>query len=160
MRYLPLLLPVFCLFACGADGGNLPGYSDLNLLRYDIPLIIQAPDSAKVKTASLSGVMQDVTVRSPEDRYAVQILASQASTSDMARLKAEQLELVRSNRYFERVVKEDEDGFIFENKIDSTAIYGFRHIVYQGSREFIFQNSFEGTFTLPEVERMYTAVRN
>ena len=158
MRFLLLLLPLI-VFACASDGSAIPGYQSLDLLQYDVPVKILAPDSAKVKTASLSGVMQDITVRSPEDDYAIQILASQASTNDMARLKAEQLELVRGNRYFSSVVSEDENGFIFENKIDTTSMYGFRHIVYKGNREFVFQNSFEGVFTLPQVERMYKAVR-
>ncbi|MEM6771812.1 MAG: hypothetical protein AAF597_14610, partial [Bacteroidota bacterium] len=107
----------------------------------------------------LSGIMQDVTIKSPEDNYSVQVLGSRAATNDMAKLKAEQLDLVRSNRYFERIVTEEPDGFIFENKIDSTAIFGFRYIIYQGDQEFVFQNGLEGTFSLADIEAMYAAVK-
>ena len=151
------LLFVF-LTACAADDGGIPGYRDLDLLQYDLPFTVQAPDSVAVRSSSLSGVMTDVTLVSPEDNYAVQVLASQATTNDMARLKAEQLELVRGNRYFERIVAETTDGFLFENRIDTLATFGFRHIVYQGNREFVFQNALSGTFTEQEARRMYRAV--
>lgn len=157
MRFLCLLALPFLLFACSAD--DTAKWGDLDLMKYNIPLTIAAPDSARVVAANLSVIMQDVTITSLEDRYAVQILASQASTNDMARLKAEQLELVRDNRYFSSIVREEDAGFIFENKIDTTSLFGFRHIVYQGDKEFVFQNSFQGIFTLPEIEAMYKAVK-
>ncbi len=77
----------------------------------------------------------------------------------MARLKSGQLDLVRDNRYFESIVREEEQGFIFLNMIDSTSLYGFRYIIYQGDQEFVFQNAFDGTFNLMEVEAMYAAVK-
>jgi hypothetical protein len=144
-------------FGCG--DGQREGYRALDLTSYNIPVTIQAPDSAVVTSKSLSGVMDDITVRSQADRYNVQILASDARTNDMTRLKADALELVRDNRYFDRIVREEPDGFIFENKIDTTSVYGFRHIVYQGDREIVFQNAFDGVFTLEEIENMYESVR-
>ena len=77
----------------------------------------------------------------------------------MTRLKAEQLELVRDNRYFTGIIEENTDGFLFENTIDSTSIFGFRHIVYQGDRSFIFQNGFDSTYGLEDIRAMYAAVR-
>ena len=150
-----LLLLIFT--SCDEDGRG--GYSDLDLTAYNIPVTIQAPDSAQVKAQSLSGLMDDVIIASPEDRFAVQVLASNARTNDMARLKAQQLELVRDNRYFDRIVEEEPEGFIFENKIDTTSAYGFRYIVYRGDREIVFQNSFDGVFSLPEVRNMYESVK-
>ena len=151
------LLLLLIISSCGQDGRG--GYADLDLTGYNIPVTIQAPDSAVVEAQSLSGLIDDVTIASPEDRYAVQVLASDARTNDMARLKAQQLELVRDNRYFDRIVEEEPQGFIFENKIDTTSAYGFRYIVYRGDREIVFQNSFDGVFTLPEVRNMYESVK-
>ena len=155
MRFIAsCLLALFLLASDPADQ-----WKELDLMKYQIPVKIMAPDSAKVKATNLSGIMQDVTVKSSADRYSVQVLASQASTNDMTKLKAEQLELVRDNRYFESIVREDPNGFIFQNLIDTTSLYGFRHIIYQGDQEFVFQNSFDGTFSLEEVEAMYRAVQ-
>ncbi|WP_116124593.1 hypothetical protein [Lewinella sp. IMCC34183] len=158
MRLLfPGLILVLLILACGPD--DRAGYRSLDLTQYNIPVTIQAPDSAQVVSTTLSGVMDDVTIKSPADRYAVQVLASDASTNDMARLKADEVELVRGNRYFERIVTEEPQGFIFENKIDTSSAYGFRYIIYRGDREIVFQNSFDGVFSLAEVENMYESVK-
>jgi len=157
MRYVAIFALLFSLFAC--TGEPAPEWKPLDLTKHNVPVTIAAPDSARVKATNLSGIMQDVTITSPDDRYAVQVLASQASTNDMARLKSEQLQLVRDNRYFASVVREEPQGFVFQNKIDTTSIYGFRYIIYQGDQEFVFQNSFSGTFNLAEVEAMYAAVK-
>lgn len=157
MRFTFFLAMAIALSSCTSDAtGN---WKSLDLMKYNLPVTIMAPDSAEVKSSSLSGVMQDVTIDSPADRYSVQIFSSQASTNDLTRLKAEQLQLVRDNRYFSNIVREEPNGFIFMNQIDSTSIYGFRHIVYQGDQEIVFQNSFGGTFTLEETEAMYAAVK-
>ena len=153
---LILFLALFC-FACTSDPAQ--GWKELDLMQYNVPVSILAPDSVKVQTSNLSGIMQDVTLQSLEDNYSIQILGSQANTNDMTRLKAEQLELVRENRYFESIVREEPQGFIFLNRIDSTELYGFRHIVYLGDKEFVFQNAFDGTFNLEQIEAMYTAVK-
>lgn len=152
-----LLFLIAAVWACHADDHS--DYASLDLTEYNIPVTILAPDSAQVQSQSLSGVMDDVTIRSTADRYAVQVLANRARTSDMARLKADQLELVRDNRYFARVVEEEPQGFIFENKIDTTSAYGFRYIIYRGDREIVFQNSFDGVFSLDEVRDMYESVK-
>jgi len=159
MRIIASCLLALFFLACASDPADQ--WKELDLMKYQIPVKIMAPDSAKVKATNLSGIMQDVTVKSLTDRYcySVQVLASQASTNDMTKLKAEQLELVRDNRYFESIVKEEPNGFIFQNLIDTTSLYGFRHIIYQGDQEFVFQNSFDGTFSLEEVEAMYAAVQ-
>ncbi len=157
MRVLCFLVLSLLLASCATDpAGN---WSELDLTGYNLPVKIMAPDSAKVISSNLSSIMRDVTVKSEEDDYSIQILASQASTNDMTRLKAEQLELVRDNRYFSKVVREEDNGFIFENQIDSTSIFGFRYIIYQGDQEFVFQNGFDSTYGLEAIEAMFSAVK-
>ncbi|CAH1000086.1 hypothetical protein LEM8419_01252 [Neolewinella maritima] len=157
MRIGIFITAVLLCWGCGQDGGT--SFRALDLTEYNIPVTIQAPDSARVVAGKLSGIIEDVTVKSPADRYAVQILASTAATNDMTRLKATELEAVRDNRYFERIVSEDPAGFIFENKIDTTSAFGFRYIVYQGDREIVFQNTFDGVYTLDETTAMYNSVK-
>ena len=157
MRKLFYLLLACGVLACAGDAAD--DWPTLDLTRHNIPLTIQAPDSAKVNSQSFGGLMHDVTVESPEDDYGIQILAADAITNDMTRLKADQIDGVRDNRYFSRIVREEPDGFVFENRIDSTTIYGFRYIVYQGDKEYVFQNSLSGTFTEAAVEKMYSAVK-
>ena len=159
MRHPTLLTLLLPLLLCTCGPADSDGYPELDLTRYNVPLKITAPDSAKVTSQTLSGIMHDVTIASPQDDYFVQVLASQAETNDMARLKTNQLELVRDNRYFSRVVREEPNGFIFENRIDSTSTFGFRYIVYQGDQEFVFQNGLGGTYNEAQIERLYAAVK-
>ena len=157
MRYFFSLIICLLIVACASEPGF--DWKELDLTGHRVAVSIMAPDSAKVASKSLSGVIQDVTIKSTEDNYSVQVLGSRAATNDMAKLKAEQLDLVRSNPYFERVIVEEPNGFIYENMIDTTAIYGFRYIIYQGDQEFVFQNGLEGTFGLEAIEAMYAAVK-
>ena len=157
MRALCFLVLSLLLASCATDPAG--SWSELDLTAHNLPVKIMAPDSAKVISSNLSSIMRDVTIKSEEDDYSIQILASQASTNDMTRLKAEQLELVRDNRYFSKVVREEDNGFIFENQIDSTSIFGFRYIIYQGDQEFVFQNGFDATYGLEAIEAMYSAVK-
>ena len=131
-----------------------------DLLKYGIPITIMAPDSALVKADDLGGgLIKDVTIKG-DDNYSIQIYATQATTNDMAQVKAGQLAEVKGNRYFSRIVMEESDGFIYETVIDSSNInYGFRHIRIQGDVEYIFQTGLIGQFTQDEAQRLYAAVR-
>lgn len=159
MVYRISCLLLVALFMVGCQSGDEDGWQELNLMRYNIPVSIMAPDSAKVKMSEVSGVVRDVTIISEADNYAVQIFSGQAFTNDLARIKAGQLELVRDNPYFERIVSEDPAGFIFENRIDSVANYGFRRILYKGDKEIIFQNGMGRIFSEAETAAMYEAVK-
>ncbi len=150
------LVLLLLLSSCGKD---LPdGWQELNLMRYNIPLSIQAPDSARVLSSEVSGVMRDVTVSDVANNFYLQIFSSQAYTQDIAKLKANQLDLVRANPYFERIVEETPYSFIFENKIDSTTTFGFRYIVYMGDKEIILQNAMGRIADEASIRKMYEAV--
>ena len=151
--FLPILVA-----ACQSEpGGSL---RETDLMPYGIPVSIMAPDSAEIKADDLGGgLIKDVTIRG-KDNYNVQVFATQAETSDMARIKAGQLADVKSIRFFEKIINEEEDGFIYQTAIDSNNIsYNFRYIVLQGDLEIIFQAGFLGTFSQEEAERMYQAVQ-
>lgn len=154
--FLFLALPLLFL-ACRKDAKS--GLKETDLLPYGIPVTILAPDSAQVKGQDLAGVYRDVTIKG-KGNYSVQVLASTAEDSNLPRIKAEQLADVKANRYFQRIVREEEDGFLFETALDSTYTnYGFRYIVLQGDLEIIFQTGMVGQFTLQEAESMYEAVQ-
>ena len=145
------------IFACSSEEKS--NLVPLNLLKYGLPVTIMAPDSADVKKVDMGAILKDVTVKKGDD-YFVQIYASQAATNDIARLKAEQLVDVKENPFFSKIVQEEEAGFIYENKIDSTAItYGFSYAYVQGDMEYIFRTGLIGTFTLEQVETMFNAVK-
>lgn len=157
MKYRIFIAAVLLTFmACQQD--NREALKPLNLLDYGVPLTIMAPDSAEINTMDMI-VTKDITVKKGED-YFVQIYASDATTTDIAKIKADQLSDVKSNRYFSRIVQEDESGFIYETAVDSSLVnYGFRYILLKGDKEYIFQTGLIGDFSQEDVEVMYKAVK-
>ncbi len=153
MKYGIAFFMLLLCFSCGKEEVKKP----LNLLQYGLPITIQAPDSAKVKTSDM-GIFKDISVVSGDD-YAVQIFASKAISVDILKIKTEQLATVQNTPYFSKLVREEDQGFIFENKIDSTANYSFRYIQVMGDQEIIFQTGMSGIFSLEEVEEMYKSVK-
>lgn len=146
----------FLLFQC--QGDQTEKWNSMDLLEHGIPLSVLAPDSAKVEKMNLGGILQDVTLRRGDD-YFIQIYASDAATNDVTKLKADQLAEVKTNRFFTRIVEEDESGFIYETQIDSLTNFGFRYVHLQADREYIFQTGLTGTYSLDEVKKMYNSVQ-
>lgn len=158
MKNITLLLFAILFFAA-CESEEKVNLQPLDLLEYGVPVTIMAPDSAEVKKSDFGPFMKDVTVRKGKD-YFVQIYASQASTTDIAQLKAQALTEVKGKKYFSKIISEEMAGFIYETKVDSNYIdYGFRYIRVQGSNEFIFQTGLIGPFTLEAVQNMYEAVK-
>lgn len=152
-----LLLLITTSFACQQDATS--DWVTHDLLDNGIPVTIEGPDSIRVSVTDALGVIQDITIDSPDDNYHLQIYASQAATDDIALLKADLISDVRRNPFFTKVVEEDESGFVYETMIDSTNYYGFRHVHVQGDQEFIFQTGIAHTFQLEEAKRLREAVR-
>jgi len=129
-----------------------------SLLSYGVPLSIPAPDSVLVEQMDLI-VKKDISLRN-DDGYFIQIFAGDATTKDIAAVKASQKSEVESNPYFSKILSENTTGFLYETAVDSNNInYGFRHIVIQGDREYIFQTGLIGRFTLEQVNKMYDAAQ-
>lgn len=159
MRKIVLIAGCSLLFVLSCQKEKQDDWKPLDLLQYGIPITVLAPDSSLVKSDDLGGLIKDVTVKSGDD-YSIQIYATDAITTDIAKIKAAQLAEVKGNRYFSKIVEEEEAGFLYEMMLDSTNInYGFRHIRVQGDMEFIFQPGLIGTFSLEEAKRMYEAVK-
>jgi len=151
-----IVLSGLIFFACQSDSNA--GLTPTSLLEYGVPITILAPDSVDVSVDDI-GMIKDITVEGG-DEFFIQIYASDAETTDIARIKAEQLDLVKASPFFSKIMEEDQNGFIFENVIDSTTTsYGFRHIRVQGDREFVFQNHLSRIFSLDQVTQMNKAVQ-
>lgn len=153
-----LLFAATLLFACKND--PIQDWKETNLLACcQLPISVLAPDSATIKSSNLGDLFKDITIKSGSD-YFVQIYASEATTNDIAKIKSDQLKQVKEFPFFSRMVEEDEDGFIYENKIDSTNInYGFRYIAVKGDMEYLFQPGLTGLFTEGQARRMFEAVK-
>ena len=146
------------LTACAPDG-HPKGWQPLDLMGEGVPVTVLAPPDTDVKPGGLeSTLLKDLTLDGGEE-YNVQLFYATATTNDIAKLKNDLLQSVKRNRYFQRVVREDVAGFIFENRIDTIPSFGFRFVKLQGDLELNFQSGYNQLFTLEEAESMYEAVK-
>ena len=156
MRLFSLFIIVIFLAACGSTEDNY--LKPRNLLEYGIPYTILTPDSVDIKKENLV-VQDEVIIKSQKsDDYEVRIYFGEA-TKDVTGTKAEHLNNLKSISVYTsvNVILDEPNGFIFETVIDSTLHnFGFRRIVVQGDREYIFQSG-NGTYTKEQAEEMYQA---
>jgi len=153
------ILGVGILFGCNSEG--TPGaWKEHNLLRYDLPVRVMGPDSVKVTSNNLL-FSKDVTIEGAlEDGYGIQIFSSEASSQDPKKIKAEELAASKKHQFFDELIQDDDQGFIFSTKLDSANVYhGFKYIKVQGAKEYIYQNLSGRKYDLDDVKKMYKAVQ-
>ncbi len=158
---LSLLVYAFALAllqGCSPDAQHPRGWVPLDLLPHGVPTIILAPPDAVVKAGSIqSSMVKDLTITGGKD-YSIQLFYSPTLTNDILRLKNEQLQNVRANRYFRKVTKEDSAGFLYQFNVEGTESYGFRYVKLQGDLELVFQTGLGGIFSAEDAQLMYEAV--
>ena len=154
-NWLLLIGSCLLIFACESDPTS--NWKPLNLLEHGVSMTILAPDSAEVKTSDMI-VQKDITVKKGDD-YAIQIYASDATTTDVSKVLAEQKAIVKELSFFSKIVKEEPNSFIYEMVLDSAKTnYDFRYVRIKGDKEFIFQTGYLGDFSLENVEQLLESV--
>jgi hypothetical protein len=133
-------------------------YEDYDLVKHGLSLKIKAPAEPEVTVVDL-GIAKDVTVKKGES-FNIQIISSTATEYDISKIIAEKKADVEGGPYFSQIVQEDENGFIFEKKIDEENInYDFRAVKIVGDVEYDFQTGLMGKFSKEAVMDMYEAVK-
>ncbi len=157
-RFLLLALAFSLIYACDTDS-HPRGWQPLNLMEYGAPVSVLAPTKAEVKKGKMeSKLVNDLSIYGG-DNYQIQLFYAVAITNDIARIKNDQMEIVKTNRYFHRIVREDVAGFIYEMRMDTVPNYGFQFIKLQGDTELTFQSGMNKIFELEDIEMMYDAVK-
>ena len=154
LKNIFFLFSLALLVSCGEPQSEL---HDLDLLSHGMPVSLKAPEGSEISKSSIA-FQQEVVIKG-SDNFNVLVSMDDVMLRDEAKLKEQKLSQAKENRYFFRVVEETENGFIYENRIDSTnSSYGFNYVRVKGDKEYIFQNARTGIFTLEEVKRMFEAV--
>jgi len=150
------LFVFFFITSCSSD--KKEKVTSLDLMSYGVPIKVKAPEGTVVKVKDMS-IYKDITLKKGKD-YFVQILSSSASTTDISKIKEERLSEVKLNPFFSNVILDEENGFVFEKKInDSTFNYDFRYVKVQGDNQFTFQTGLFGLFTKDQTLKMYESVK-
>ena len=159
-KYLILTVAIAILFASCMPKDNPKGeWKPLDLLPHGLPVTILAPDSAEVSVTRV-GVVEDVTISKPGDRYGIQIYVQPAFSNDLPALKSSQVEEVKSTAEFQKILEEDEHGFLFALRSGNLEYYSFRLVHLQADKEYIFTTTFNEQYTLEEARQLLHAVRN
>jgi hypothetical protein len=143
---------VIIMTACKQGGVKMV---TVDLLKYGIPVTIQAPENAKVTQPYGEG---EVWIQDAASNFDIQVTKMIALGNDAAKVKSEQLESTKAVEGFSKLITEEKNGFIFEENID-VVNYDFKYIVVQGDKQYIFQKGFTSIATLEAVEKMYEAVK-
>lgn len=148
---------ISCMLLLNCKTDKSASYPSKNLLKHGFAISVKAPENAEIKFDDL-GIMQELSISSGND-YNIQILKSTANTTNPKESLADQMDLVKGDRYFSKVIEEYENGFIFEKKIDKNINYDFRFVKLIGEDEYIYQTGMVGTFTEESVREMYKSVQ-
>lgn len=149
----------FLVASCTKQATQKESWQPLDLLGNGIPVTILAPDSATVSVTRV-GMVEDVAISKPAERYGLQIYVQPVFTNDLPALKSNQVEEVKSTAEFQKILEEDENGFLFSLRSGDAEYYSFRYIHLQADKEYIFTTAFNEQFTLGEAKRMMDAVKN
>lgn len=157
MRYF-ILATLFVFIGCKGETPATSNLSSYDLMKHGMPIKIMAPANPVVEASDM-GIMKDVTVKG-EGNYFLQITSGISATTDIAALKAQQLSEVKNALFFDEIIEEDENGFIYRKKISEDRInHDFRYIKIQGDQEYMFQVGLTGQYSLEDVQSMYASVK-
>ena len=148
---------VFILFVSliiASCSNNKIETAQFDLIDYGISLSVNAPKSATLLQPS-SG--SEVWIIDTTSNFEIQIKKALSLTNDLTKVKEEELSLVKSTTGFSKIIKETENGFVFEENFDETS-YDFRYFVVQGDHKFIFQKIFTSNPSLEEVEQIFDII--
>lgn len=159
-----LFVALLSLIACeSTPAEEKPAFTKtVNLLEYGIPVELNAPEDAKVVDAS-DDMIQDLRIEG--DHYYVQIYGTVATRPSCKTLADEALiDYKTKNATFQRVVKQDECGFVYAVKTenDTTTYYNFDYFAVKGNKEYRFMSTTSPLVKLnqAQVEAIYEAVKN
>lgn len=148
------LFLIFCTVVLLASCGSKVKTTEFDLIQYGISLTVNAPKNSIITQPSGSS---EVWIIDSTSNFEIQVRKALSLTNDIAKVKEEELYSVKATTGFSKIIKEVENGFIFEENFNETS-YDFRYCVVQGDNKYIFQKIFTSNPTLEEVQRIFEIV--
>ncbi len=146
---------MFLMVSCKPEG---PTLVPLDLLSEGLPLKINAPVDVEIVASDL-GIMKDVTVNNGEG-YNIRILETEATALQAKIITDKIKEEIKQSRYFDSIIVEDEDGFIFKKVIDENYVnFDFRHVKVRGDKQYVIQAGLSTQFTEDQIKVIYNSIK-
>jgi len=151
---LPLLM-----LQCSKPAGS-PAKGATSLLAQGIPLQVRMPQGASIQRRT-AGNITEVTIKGKDEDawFEMTVQNLPAESDDLAWNKHLQLEDVKANIFFTRIMEEDENGFIYEQVPQDKATYHFRYVVVQGLQLYVFSSALGSNLSLEKARELMVAVQ-
>lgn len=132
--------------------------SPRDLMSDGLPIKIMAPDSVQV-TFDDMGIIKEMNVKG-DGNYNVQITAVSTDVANLAKAIDQEKESAEGSAFFSKMIEENEDGFIYEKKIDEEYTnYDFRLVKIRGDQKYVYKTGLGEQYSLDDVKMMYNAVK-
>jgi len=130
-----------------------------SLLSYGIPLYVNIPKDVDINRRNV-GNITEVIVKGKGDKswFEINVQHLPAESDDLAWNKYLQIEDVRNNVYFTRIMEENENGFIYELVPRDKPTYHFRYVIVQGSQLYVISTALGSELSLEQARELYQAV--
>lgn len=130
-----------------------------SLLSYGIPLYVNIPKDVDINRR-IVGNITEVTVKGKDEKSWFELIVQNlpSESEDLAWNKYLQIEDVRNNVYFTRIMEENENGFIYELVPRDKPTYHFRYVIVQGSQLYVISTALGSELTMEQTKELFDAV--
>ena len=128
-----------------------------SLLSYGIPLYVNIPKDVDINRR-IVGNITEVIVKGKDEKSWFELIVQNlpSESEDLAWNKYLQIEDVRNNVYFTRIM--DENGFIYELVPRDKTTYHFRYVIVQGSQLYVISTALGSELTMEQTKELFDAV--
>ena len=142
----------FCM-SCGKEKHQ--DWIETDLLEFGVPVKILTPKDVDIKTSQIKGSI----VLSKGKDYGLDVYSSDATVISETEIKGELMAIVKDMRFFDSIIQEENNGFVYKLTIDSiNTSYGFRKVMIQGSNQIIFQNAIMSSLDEEQAKLIYESL--
>ncbi|MFN9381421.1 MAG: hypothetical protein ACK6BQ_15885, partial [Bacteroidota bacterium] len=119
-----------------------------SLLSYGITMYVNIPKDVDINRR-IVGNITEVIVKGKDEKSWFELIVQNlpSESEDLAWNKYLQIEDVRNNVYFTRIMEENENGFIYELVPRDKPTYHFRYVIVQGSQLYIISTALGSELT-------------
>jgi hypothetical protein len=127
-----------------------------SLLSYGIPLYVNIPKDVEINRRMV-GNITEVTVKGKGEKSWFELIVQNlpAESDDLAWNKHLQIEDVKNNIFFTRIMEENENGFIYEQVPEDKPTYHFRYVIVQGTNLYTVSSALGSKLSLDQVREMF-----
>jgi hypothetical protein len=106
------------------------------------------------------GNITEVIVKGKDEKSWFELIVQNlpSESEDLAWNKYLQIEDVRNNVYFTRIMEENENGFIYELVPRDKPTYHFRYVIVQGSQLYVISTALGSELTMEQTKELFEAV--